>query len=441
MPTIASTLLALRQRIASNFGDLITATASGGGTTGLTATGDIDSYPAGSLVGAEISTTSGTGAAQTRHVTAHTKTGGTVTLTVPTWSTVDATTVYEIHKLNGRGFTKKQYDDAINAAIDAMADKYFTDVSNMAMGCQLAGATGGLARKEYPLPSGFNFLWGVDLLNSAPLAHNRCGYLQTARALGDAAARTRVGQGFRLLQSEPALIAYISVFMAKVGSPTDNLTIVVETNTSGLPSTTAVTDGTSDAVDGSTLDTRMRNQVFAFTPPLLLDGSTTYHFTLRRSGATDASNYYTLGEDDENHYGDGAMSLYGGAAWTAVSGSDLLFAVFPQADWLKLTPSNWEYLPQSTADQLLIRKLGAYDGTPIRLRGGAAIARPTAETTSVALDPGFIEAYAMAFLRRSQVGMTNVPDASGQAGQILSAALALPQGPQRPYPSGTVKIW
>jgi len=425
--------------------DGFTATATGGTTTTLTTTdSEIAGKPNDYFNGSEISTISGTGAAQVRRVDDFGVVAGVATFTIRTWTAPGSDTVFEVHNIQGKGYRKAQYDDAINAAIRVASDVYFTDLSNISFALERGRGTGGvggttphgLQRFETPMPSGFLYLWGVDVLRRPPLESHSIANLNAQRAFGDAAGRTRVGQGFQI--DAQALIAYIAVFMGKVGSPTDNLTCVVETDSAGIPSGTAVTNGTSDTVGGASIQERFRLVVFSFTPPMLLQEATTYHLTLRRSGAADAANYYIVGEDDGNNYPDGALSTRDASAWTAVSGSDLLFSISPQADWAELVRPSWQYRPQST-DQLLIR--GPWvEGTPVQLRGGAAIAEPATESTNVPVRAEWVVSYALAWLQRGRTGLA-VPDPRGTGSLNWMQAAGVQPPPSRAFPPNTVRIY
>lgn len=439
MPTISRTLLQLRAQIASDLGDYIAGTASGGGTTSLTDTGEITRFPDGYLKGAEISTTSGTGSGQTNTITNHATSGGTTTLTVPTWTAVGNDTVYEVHRIGGRGFTKKQYDDAIAQAIDLLADYEWSDLDNVTLAIENGRRGAGVYRREYPLPSGFNGIFAVDVLAERPVAYLGTQRLTAWRSLGDASARTRLSQGFKLYR-EDALVGYIAVYLRKVGTPSDNLTCVVETNSSGLPSGTAVTDGTSSTFAGSNLSTRARYVVFTFDPPMLLTSGTQYHLTLRRSGSVDASHYYQAGEDGDGTYGEGSLATYDNSSWTAVSGSDLIFAASPVgADWLPLAPKYWAYQPQSS-DQLLIRMPERWmDGTPIRIRGGAPLERPSSESDTIDVRPDWVATYAKRILELNRTGRASV-DNHGQAAQEMLRQLGIQTPPRRAFPPNWTRI-
>ena len=446
IPIIAPTWRAVRREISTRLDDLIQGLASGGSTTTLTDTGDLDHLVAGSLVGAEISVVNGTGAVQSRHITSHTKTGGTVTLTVPTWVTPNTTSYYEIHKLNGRGFSKEQYDNAMNQAIYALSSSYWTDTFSVPFGIERFGGREdalGFPRFEYPMPSGFLYLYGVDYLAITPQAHNPFGYAETTRALGDATARTRLFQGFKVNVS--GWYEWVTVAMAKVGSPTDNLTAAIHTDSSGVPSGTVITNGTSDTVTGSTLDERIRYVPFRFDPPVFLTADTQYHLVFARSTAVNGTNYYTLAEDTGNTYADGTAGTYNATDYTAVSGSDFCFGLFAASTRWRPLPS-WEYRRVGT-DIIYLPKL-PHDSVPIRVRGAAALSAAavgefattsTTEETAITIPPEYMIAYAVYQLISSRGGR-NLPDNYNQMAQWATRILDRPR-PRRGLPPNTIQVY
>lgn len=438
-PTITVTRQALRERISRRLDDLVSGTASGGTTTTMTDTGDIDRYPTTPqyFLGAEVTIVAGTGATQSRHVTTHSKTGGTVTLTVPTWTAPSTDSDYEIHKIGGRGFTYDQYNDAINSAVDALADSYFTDLSRVVFASQQDPE-----RHEYPIAlSGLNYLYAVEYLNNYPASYLRLNQFDTYRNLGDATARTRLFQGFQVPDTN--WYEWVVVPMLKVGSPTDNLTIEIHTNSSGVPSGTTVTDGTSDTFTGSTLDVELRLVPFRFNPPVYLSSSTQYHLVFVRSSAVNASNYYKVAEDDDNQYSDGTAGTYDASTYTAVSGSDFPFYIFKYSnDWRRLQPkTQWRVtaVGDSTNQQLFLPRL-PHEAVPIRLLGLAPIAQPSADTTNIPIRPEWVEAFAVDFLLKGRAGRQLTDDYANAARAWAQQKLSLPR-PTRAFPPNTVQLY
>ena len=443
VPTIQVAWSALRQKISSNFDDLITFTCASGSTTQCTVPARTHQLlaTAGTLVGAEASCISGTGSAQTTSITAHTVASDTVTLTFRTLGTgLSSDSVLELHNINGDGYTKSQYDNAIYAAIDTAADTTFTDLSKavFAIGTSLPNNNPVIS---YPMPSGFSKMWEVNVLAYPPLTRSPIAALTTWQNFMDTTTNmTRLGQSFQLGNSYN-LVSYVAVYMYAVGSPTGNLTAVVETNSGSTPSGTAVQNGTASAtVAASTVPTHPGYVVFTFDPPVLLEDATTYWFYIKSSGSTSATNYFTAGVAGDGNYSPGNRATYIPSAWTAVAGSDLIFAISGEGNWWrKLKKIDWRYQGGST-DQILISNANNYyEGSPIQIVGGAAIARPTAETDIIQVRPDYVETYAMVMLKGERAGVPSGVN-SAQGAQVNMSRMPLIPPPRRALPPNTVDV-
>ena len=91
------------------------------------------------------------------------------------------------------------------------------------------------------------------------------GYQTTDYALRDAAARTQIAQGFKCNVS--STVSKVKLWVKKTGTPagTDTITLAIQTDSSGVPSGTPVTNGTATAVDISdTLTTSYACVTFTF---------------------------------------------------------------------------------------------------------------------------------------------------------------------------------
>src|SRR3990167_11433472 len=187
-PTVSLTLPALRRRLARRFDDNINGTVTGGSTTTITMAGDIARFPVTPqyLLGAEVTHINSTNTVQVRHVTTHAVAGGTVTLTVPTWTTPVNNNTYDVHEIAGRGFSKATYEDAINSAIDSVVDGYWTDTDTVHFGMEGGGNSSQSIPKrvEYPAPGSLNYLYSLEYLNAAPTASNAIGNAESLRSFG-----------------------------------------------------------------------------------------------------------------------------------------------------------------------------------------------------------------------------------------------------------------
>lgn len=111
------------------------------------------------------------------------------------------------------------------------------------------------------------------------------------------------------------------MILSKVGSPTGNLTIEVQTNSAGSPSGTPITNGTSNTVAMSGLTTSYAETTFTFASAFSLSAGTTYWVVLKRSDAVNSSNYVKV-LSITNDYASFVGKKYDGSSWTA---GDLMY--------------------------------------------------------------------------------------------------------------------
>lgn len=128
-------------------------------------------------------------------------------------------------------------------------------------------------------------------------------------------AKPKLSQGFQV--SGDQQIARVQLWMKKVGSPTGNLTVRIQTNNSGDPSGTDVTNGESIAVDASTLSTSYGYIDFDFSAAEVSD-ATPYHIVLESTVSESDTDYVVWGTDSSTpSYTNGEMKSYNGASWSA----------------------------------------------------------------------------------------------------------------------------
>ena len=406
--TISTTFKAARQDAATELEDGFHGTASGGSTTTLTTIdSEIAKRPNDYFNGSEISIVAGTGSKVSRNVDDFAVSGATATFTFRAIAVAPVSTdEFEVHRLRGRGWTKEQYDRAINRGIRSLADGYQTDQSSIYFGFESGGRTKNRARSEYPLPGGvtFNYLTAMQYLVPGPMTLWAADNLKTYRAFGDATARTRVWQGFKV--GTEGLYRYLVVHMHTVGTPTGTVIADIMADSSGVPDGTAISPyGSSQALTGSNLPSEPGYVVFTFNPPVFLSENTQYHLVLRRSVSVDASNYFRVSEDNEGAYNDGTAGIYDAATYTAVSASDLCFAIFIASDkWLTLAPKLWNINRLST-NNIVFRK-GPTEATPIRIVGLAPIAEVSAETDTIPIRPEWLTQFVVQDLLNPRSGMS-----------------------------------
>lgn len=154
---------------------------------------------------------------------------------------------------------------------------------------------------------------------TATLVDEMPGASVTITAVGMQAA-----QSFQLGSSEVWNAYSIKILAAKVGTPTDNLTVELCANGGGAPGAVLA----SGTITGSTLTTNREWATATLSSYVALALSTTYWVVVRRSGSNDPTNYYTVGVDESLGYPRGTLLLWTGAAWVArTPDADMAFQV------------------------------------------------------------------------------------------------------------------
>ena len=83
-------------------------------------------------------------------------------------------------------------------------------------------------------------------------------------------------------------------YFKKVGSPTDNMVVRIETDNSGEPSGTLADANLTASFAGTSLTTSMVLRTLTFTSPTALTKGQIYWIVLERSGSLDSSNHYEI---------------------------------------------------------------------------------------------------------------------------------------------------
>jgi hypothetical protein len=130
------------------------------------------------------------------------------------------------------------------------------------------------------------------------------------QSVGDASARTRIAQG---LYVGPG-IGTIALSLMKVGSPTDDLVVEVQSDSAGAPSGTVIASFT---LAGTGLTTSVAEYIDYVQAPTGVGVKA--WLVLSRSGSVDASNYYQVQTTSAtNTYRDGGTAAHNGTSWGAV---------------------------------------------------------------------------------------------------------------------------
>ena len=135
----------------------------------------------------------------------------------------------------------------------------------------------------------------------------------------------KLAQSFEISTASP--VSEVDLYLKKVGSPTGNLTVEIQTDSAGEPSGTAVTNGTSNTVSASTLTTSFADITFSFASNPSLASGTTYWIVLTTADSQSNTNYVVWGADTSTpSYADGEMLGEDASTWSALS-ADAVFTV------------------------------------------------------------------------------------------------------------------
>jgi len=181
---------------------------------------------------------------------------------------------------------------------------------------------------------------GYSKLNASPVESDNLdvyyppGYQTTDYALRDNAARTQISQGFKCNTSYAA-VTKVRLWLKKTGTPagTDTITLEIQSDSSGVPSGTEVTNGVSIAIDISdtaTLVTTGYSWVtFTFSSNPTLVAGTQYHLVLYGAYTVSDANFISWGVDNYDViYPDGTMSVNDGSTWVTDTLYDACFEVY-----------------------------------------------------------------------------------------------------------------
>ena len=130
-------------------------------------------------------------------------------------------------------------------------------------------------------------LVAADALDQSYSETNQSG----DQAIGDAAARTYVSQGFRA--GATTYLNKVDLYLKKTGSPSGNLTVHIYSNSGTTPS---ISLG-SATILGTDVTTSYQYLSAIFDAPISLVTTTAYHIVITRTEAVNATNYFICGSD------------------------------------------------------------------------------------------------------------------------------------------------
>lgn len=385
-----------------------TATAA---TTTTVDLGELNPYPTDTnhfdMYG--VSCVGGTGVDIERVATVFTQSSNRITF-APSYTTFSTDSIIELWQ---QGFSATDINDAINDAIDTIGEDHLEEWHSTV----LATEDG---RVEYPLPTTPRFLYAVQLFNQDPLLGVSLSNLNTFRALSNVSGAQQLAQTFAVT-SDDTLVRGVLVYLRIVGtiSTARTITAAIQT-TSGSPVVPSGTEVTGATGTLSTADILQPGFFFIdFGRPVELDEAT-YALVLSTTGGVDATNHTAWGEDTDNVYSGGNLLTYNGSAWSAVTGSDMLFHIIPWGqDWTDLAGHEFDVRTETTnAFVTLVGDEGKplptdfgsgyaiTEGRPIRLLGYSTSDRPTDDTTNIDAPRAYIESKALSLVLRSAVAGT-----------------------------------
>lgn len=150
----------------------------------------------------------------------------------------------------------------------------------------------------------------------------------------------KIAQSFQLATAGE--VPFVITKQAKVASPTGNMWLTIEADSSGAPSGTPL--ATSDKIDVSKLATSAQEILFPFRSPASLSASTTYWLVWNSDLTPDGVNYVdTRYKAITNPYANGKLIDFDSSAWQTGFGgdggvSDVYFKIF-----VTISATTWAY--------------------------------------------------------------------------------------------------
>jgi hypothetical protein len=144
-----------------------------------------------------------------------------------------------------------------------------------------------------------------------------------------------LGQGFKV--PVQTVIHKVDIYLKKTGSPSGQLTLNLETDSSGKPSGTVL--DTSDNVAVSSVGASFALVTFNFATPVRLEAFTQYHLVLEGDSTYDSSfvtgtTVVEWGVDASSPtYANGSISTYATGSWTQDATK---CAIFTMSDYVKV---------------------------------------------------------------------------------------------------------
>jgi len=169
--------------------------------------------------------------------------------------------------------------------------------------------------------------------NYEELAEERYLTLGSINQAIDSNSAKRAAQSFKLSNyntTETITLTQLYLRLKKVAGTTTELTIRIETDSSGVPSGTLADDDATATISAFT-DTSYLYKKVSFSG-VTLSGNTTYWIVVQHTTEGSGSSQYAWsGDPCVPTYTNGNMAYYASGAWTADTGTDLNFVLYVQS--------------------------------------------------------------------------------------------------------------
>ena len=134
----------------------------------------------------------------------------------------------------------------------------------------------------------------------------------------------KMAQSFTNSTGSSWTVDSISVYLAKVGSPSDDVYVRLYSDNTGAPGTLLETA----TIDGADVGTAPNWIEASFANTQSISNSTLYWIVLERTGSNDYDDYFTVGITESDEYTGGALWLHNSDAYVASTNNDMMFRVW-----------------------------------------------------------------------------------------------------------------
>mgnify|MGYP001578046293 CR=1 FL=1 len=296
--------------------------------------GAVTQYPPGSLlqpndvtsshirnrtiVGVDISTS-----AEIQITNATTTNATTTSLYVIGWEVVGSSTIASLNVQNLTSTSTANFNAATFAAFPTLpsgspvnstdaANKSYADSVGGTVKLQMTAGQKLMARTPAFVAS--STITGDDQGNPDGATAN------TTCQIG--ANGERAAQGFKV--SRMSLATSAQLLLKQIGTPTDSITVEIQTDSAGLPSNTAVASTSTAPI---MVGADYASTTWTFIDPVVLAPNTQYWLVFK-CNVTNNTNYYGFRYNSTgNPYADGPYAYWNGSIWTTGANADIQFFV------------------------------------------------------------------------------------------------------------------